>query len=160
MKNLWKQPLQNATPQKLLSKSFSETFIRTAFLCHIFKNFFHFLNSLSHKKDHFRIYKLIMVSQTCKTFRNLDTVTHRCSVKEVLWKISQNLQESCCYFPVNFTKVFRPDQFIVKLLWTAASENRENLYIYIYIYIYIIRQWTFHESISYDNERCMRVLLQ
>ena len=91
LKNLWKQPLQ-----KLLSKSFSETFIRTAFLCLTFKEFFHFLNSLSHKKDHFRIYKLIMVSKTCKTFQNLDTVTYRCSVKEILWKISQHFQESCC----------------------------------------------------------------
>lgn len=93
LKNLWKQPLQNATPEKLLSKNFSETFIRTAFLCHIFKNFFHFLISLSNKKDHFRIYKLIMASETCKTFRNLDTVTQRCSVKEILWKISQNYRK-------------------------------------------------------------------
>ena len=92
LKNLWKQPLQRATPQKLLCKSFSETFIRTAFLCHIFKKISHFLNSLSH----FRIYKLIMVSKTCKTFQNLDTVKHRYSVKEILWKISQHLQESCC----------------------------------------------------------------
>ena len=93
LKNLWKQPLQRATPQKLLCKSFSETFIRTAFLCHIFKKISHFLISLSNKKDHFRIYKLIMASETCKTFRNLDTVTQRCSVKEILWKISQNYRK-------------------------------------------------------------------
>ena len=94
--------------------------------------------------------------------QDLETVTRRCSVKSLLWIISQNSQENTCVgvsfrsqvcnvtkklqqscFPMNFAKILRTNTNFVEHLWAAAWR------CWAYGFLVVGNRFVWHTSIRF-----------